>query len=100
MNPRLSAEQSDTVDRAGCVEIKNLDGHCVLMSAEALRAMRGVRVDIDGDGMNRCAIDRSGIDLCSVDQTCIDQTCKQDCQKCLASLGRSCGQSRRIRRGH
>jgi hypothetical protein len=82
MNPRLSAEQPDTLDRAGCVEIKNLDGQCVLMSAEALRAMLDVRVDIDGI--------ESGI----------DQTCKQDCQKCLASLGRSCGQSRRIRRGH
>jgi predicted GNAT family N-acyltransferase len=44
MNPRLTAEQRDTV-MDGCVEIKNVGGHCVLMSIEAFRAMLRLRFD-------------------------------------------------------
>src|SRR5271169_1881331 len=44
MTPRLTAEQRDTV-MDGCVEIKNVGGHCVLMSIEAFRAMLRLRID-------------------------------------------------------
>jgi hypothetical protein len=83
MNPRPTVEQCD-VGQEGCVEIKNLDGKCVLMSDEAFRAMRGVRIDRDG-----------------VDREEIAPHCKHDCQRCVASLTRSdCGQSRKIKRSH
>jgi hypothetical protein len=80
MNRRSTVEQCD-VGQEGCVEIKNLDGKCVLMSDEAFRAMRG-----DRDGVDREEIAPHG---------------KHDCQRCVASLTRSGGgQSRKIKRSH
>ncbi|HET6323261.1 MAG TPA: hypothetical protein VFG04_01070 [Planctomycetaceae bacterium] len=78
MNLRPTVEQCD-VGQEGCVEIKNLDGKCVLMSAEAFRAMMGVRIDRDGADREEAA-----------------PHCKHDCQRCIASLKRgSCEQSRK-----
>jgi hypothetical protein len=59
MNPRLTAEQCDTVVD-GCVEIKNVGGHCVLMSIEAFRAM--LRLRIDGAHIDRACLCRDGND--------------------------------------
>jgi hypothetical protein len=83
MNPRPTAELCE-VDQDGCIEIKNLDGKCVLMSAEAFRAMKGVRIDRDGADREESA-----------------PHCQHDCQRCIASLRRgSCGQSRKIKHSH
>jgi hypothetical protein len=82
MNPRPTVEPCD-VDQDGCVEIKNLGGQCVLMSDEAFREMLGVGVGCD-------EVDRDS-----------DPDCQHTCRECVASRRRgSCGQSRRIKRGH
>jgi hypothetical protein len=48
MNPRLTAEQRDAVDKHdGCVEVEDANGKCVLMSIEVFREVMGVSSDRD-----------------------------------------------------
>jgi hypothetical protein len=48
MNPRLTAEQREAVDKQnGCVEVEDASGKCVLMSIEVFREVMGVGMERD-----------------------------------------------------
>jgi hypothetical protein len=74
MNPRLTAEQCDTVVD-GCVEIKNVGGHCVLMSIEAFRAM--LRLRIDGAHIEPARIGQAHIDRACLCRDGNDGDCQE-----------------------